>query len=84
MKRRTFLQQTTALATLASASSKASNLTTKTKSPIVISTWKNEKANTAAWESLQKTGRALDAVEAGARIPEADPNDTSVGYGGFP
>jgi isoaspartyl peptidase/L-asparaginase-like protein (Ntn-hydrolase superfamily) len=26
----------------------------------------------------------LDAVEAGARVPEADPNDTSVGYGGFP
>jgi N4-(beta-N-acetylglucosaminyl)-L-asparaginase len=31
-----------------------------------------------------KGGSALDAVEAGARVPEADPNDTSVGYGGFP
>ena len=31
-----------------------------------------------------ETGKALDGVEAGARIPEADPNDTSVGYGGYP
>jgi N4-(beta-N-acetylglucosaminyl)-L-asparaginase len=31
-----------------------------------------------------KTGRALDAVEAGALIPEADPNEITVGYGGLP
>ncbi|MBL7808120.1 MAG: N(4)-(beta-N-acetylglucosaminyl)-L-asparaginase [Saprospiraceae bacterium] len=42
------------------------------------------KANAAAWEILSKGGYALDAVEAGVRIPEADPSDTSVGYGGFP
>jgi N4-(beta-N-acetylglucosaminyl)-L-asparaginase len=29
-------------------------------------------------------GSALDAVEAGAMVPEGDPNDTSVGYGGYP
>jgi N4-(beta-N-acetylglucosaminyl)-L-asparaginase len=52
--------------------------------PAVIATWKNTKATEAAWEVLHKGGRALDAVEAGARIPEADPNDTSVGYGGLP
>ena len=52
--------------------------------PVVIATWNNQKATAAAWEVLQKGGRALDAVEAGARIPEADPEDTSVGYGGFP
>jgi N4-(beta-N-acetylglucosaminyl)-L-asparaginase len=52
--------------------------------PIVISTWPNVGANKAAWEVLSKSGRALDAVEAGARIPEADPKDTSVGYGGLP
>ena len=52
---------------------------------MVIATWgPNVKATAAAWEVLSKNGRALDAVEAGARIPEADPNDTSVGYGGFP
>ena len=53
--------------------------------PVVIATWgPNLKANAAAWEVLSKGGRALDAVEAGVRVPEADPNDTSVGYGGFP
>ncbi len=84
MQRRTFIKQTTALTALASATAKASVTSQPAKFPVVISTWKNEKANYAAWDSLQKTGRALDAVEAGARIPEADPNDTSVGYGGFP
>ena len=53
--------------------------------PAVIATWgPNVKATAAAWEVLSKGGRALDAVEAGARVPEADPEDTSVGYGGLP
>lgn len=55
------------------------------KKPLVVSTWApNVKANAAAWEVLSKGGRCLDAVEAGVRVPEADPNDTSVGYGGLP
>jgi isoaspartyl peptidase/L-asparaginase-like protein (Ntn-hydrolase superfamily) len=33
---------------------------------------------------LLNGGSALDAVESGARIPETDPADTSVGYGGYP
>ncbi len=53
--------------------------------PIVISTWKfGLDANIAAWEILKKSGRALDAVEAGAKVPEGDPTETSVGYGGLP
>ncbi len=52
--------------------------------PLILSTWKNEKANQAAWESLENTNSILDAVEAGARVPEADPKDQSVGYGGRP
>jgi N4-(beta-N-acetylglucosaminyl)-L-asparaginase len=52
--------------------------------PVVIATWDNRKATEAAWKILSANGRALDAVEAGARIPEADPKDTSVGYGGYP
>lgn len=52
---------------------------------MVVSTWApNAKANAAAWEVLKKGGRALDAVEAGAKIPEADPEDQSVGLGGLP
>ncbi|MDX1942196.1 MAG: N(4)-(beta-N-acetylglucosaminyl)-L-asparaginase [Saprospiraceae bacterium] len=53
--------------------------------PIVIATWNpNIKATEAAWQALENGGTSLDAVEAGAKVPEADPNDTSVGYGGAP
>lgn len=53
--------------------------------PIVLSTWNfGLKANVAAWEVLSKNGRALDAVEAGVKIPEGDPTERSVGYGGRP
>jgi N4-(beta-N-acetylglucosaminyl)-L-asparaginase len=53
--------------------------------PIVISTWAdNVKANSAAWKILGQNGRALDAVENGVQVPEADPKDQSVGYGGLP
>ncbi len=41
-------------------------------------------ANQAAWKILAAGGRALDAVEAGARIPEADLNNHSVGRAGYP
>jgi N4-(beta-N-acetylglucosaminyl)-L-asparaginase len=57
----------------------------KTIKPIVISTWNHGvPANAAAWDILSKKGKALDAVEAGVRIPEADPNVNTVGYGGLP
>ncbi len=53
--------------------------------PIVLSTWNfGMEANKVAWEILIRGGRALDAVEAGARVPEADPSERSVGYGGRP
>ncbi|MBL7794028.1 MAG: N(4)-(beta-N-acetylglucosaminyl)-L-asparaginase [Saprospiraceae bacterium] len=52
--------------------------------PAVIATWKTEAAVTKAAETLQQTGSALDAVEAGARVEEADPKNMTVGYGGLP
>ena len=53
--------------------------------PIVISTWgPNVKANAEAWTVLSKGGSALDAVHLGVQVPEGDPTDTSVGYGGLP
>lgn len=53
--------------------------------PIVLSTWRfGLEANAAAWKILSASGRALDAVEAGVKIPEADPNERTVGYGGRP
>lgn len=55
------------------------------KHPIVLSTWHHGMpANKAAFEVLAAGGTALDAVEAGVRIPEADPESSSVGYGGRP
>ena len=57
----------------------------ETDRPVVVSTWKcGLKANEAAWQLLSAGGRALDAVEAGVRVTEADPNNGSVGIGGTP
>lgn len=91
--RRNFLKKT-ALATagLALTSFKNTTETAENKvalntiqKPIVLSTWRfGIEANAAAWEILSKNGRALDAVEAGVKIPEGDPNERSVGYGGRP
>ena len=55
------------------------------KKPVVISTWHlGLAANEAAWPVLKSGGRALDAVETGARVPEADPHVGTVGLGGAP
>lgn len=55
------------------------------RNPVVISTWSHGlPANEAAWKVLSNAGNALDAVEAGVRISEGDPNERSVGYGGLP
>lgn len=60
-------------------------LSKKGKKPIVLSTWRfGIPANEAAWEVLKKNGKALDAVEAGVKVPEGDPKERSVGYGGRP
>jgi N4-(beta-N-acetylglucosaminyl)-L-asparaginase len=51
----------------------------------VVSTWGfGVAANRAAWRVLEPGGRALDAVEAGARVPEADLKNHSVGRAGYP
>lgn len=58
--------------------------TTITTKPTVIATWERRTANQTAWQVIKSGGRALDAVEAGVRVLEADENDQSVGYGGRP
>lgn len=70
---------TGSVSTLACASQPPAN------KPIVVSTWNHGmEANTEAWKVLLANGRAVDAVEQGVRVPEADPENTTVGYGGFP
>ena len=67
------------------ASSQSVLAAQKTNKPIVISTWEHGlAANKIAWQVLNNSGRALDAVEQGVRVPEADPNVRTVGYGGYP
>lgn len=90
--RRTFIKKT-GLASMAvfSGASAAGNeklihpVSGNGEGPIVISTWKNGiQANDVAWKKIMDGYRALDAVEAGVMVVEADPDDMSVGYGGRP
>jgi N4-(beta-N-acetylglucosaminyl)-L-asparaginase len=65
--------------------SAADDPATKLGRPCVVSTWDfGVAANQAAWAVLSKGGRALDAVEAGARVPEQDLKNHSVGRAGYP
>lgn len=52
--------------------------------PLIIATWNKPNSTADGWKVLEKGGNALDAVEAGARTAEADPEDMTVGYGGRP
>ncbi len=53
--------------------------------PIVVSTWGfGVAANQEAWKTLQTGGRALDAVEAGVKLPEADMKNHTGWPGGLP
>lgn len=82
--RREFIKRSAIAGTLA-MTSPADAQDSQAKKPIVISTWNfGLAANDAAWKILSTGGRALDAVEAGAKVPEADAKETSVGYGGLP
>ncbi|MEP7043367.1 MAG: N(4)-(beta-N-acetylglucosaminyl)-L-asparaginase [Dokdonella sp.] len=87
--RRQFLRSAAATSSLLiashlPASAHAAETTTATL-PRVVSTWDfGVAANQAAWAILAGKGRALDAVEAGARVPEADLRNHSVGRAGYP
>ncbi|HYE95956.1 MAG TPA: N(4)-(beta-N-acetylglucosaminyl)-L-asparaginase [Rubricoccaceae bacterium] len=81
--RRAFLKKSAALSALAALPAPARAVSHEER-PVVVATWSNHGAIAAAWEILRAGGHALDAVEAGARVAEADPRDTSVGLGGLP
>jgi N4-(beta-N-acetylglucosaminyl)-L-asparaginase len=83
INRRKFLQFSTLTAPLLSLKNVMTNSAAQTK-PIVISTWETGKdVNAAAWQILSANGRALDAVEAGARHIEGVIS-CCVGLGGYP
>ena len=52
--------------------------------PLAIATWNVPNATAKAWEVLKDGGNALDAVEQGVMVEEADVNNQSVGKGGRP
>lgn len=91
--RRTFLRNTLPATALLLSGCKSEATTDEPEKPtpktpikpVVISTWEHgTAANAGAWAILEKGGTALDAVEAGVRITEADPTGRSVGLGGRP
>ncbi|HSR59945.1 MAG TPA: N(4)-(beta-N-acetylglucosaminyl)-L-asparaginase [Robiginitalea sp.] len=52
--------------------------------PVAVCTWNFGNATARAWSVLEPGGSALDAVEAGVMVEEADPNNQTVGLGGRP
>ena len=85
--RRKFVKLSAAGASLSVLSNQllAKPLPTAGGYPIVISTWNfGIAANQEAWKTLSAGGRALDAVEAGVKIPEADITNHTVGRSGYP
>ena len=90
--RRSFIKKTSigalgAIITPKIASSKIQkqNLYSQKGLPIIISTWQHGlAANAEAYKLINKGFHAIDAVEAAVCVAEADPECTSVGYGGWP
>ena len=98
MKRRNFIKNAsltgagiavgTALVSCAENTSKEkkaiANSTIKATLPLVIATWHVINATAKAMEILQAGGNALDAVEQGCMVEEANEKGQSVGKGGLP
>lgn len=94
MKRRNFLKNTSlsgiglvaasSLTSCTNEDKKAAVVATKSVKPIVIATWRVPNATAKAWQVLQQGGSALDAVEQGVMVEEADIKNASVGKGGKP
>ena len=63
---------------------KKTTLLTEASLPLVIATWNVKNATSKAWEVLKKGHSALDAVEQGCMIEEANAKGQSVGKGGLP
>ena len=89
LKRRHFLKLSAMLGAGVSASALlpgcAAMAAAPVRKPVVISTWDfGLQANKVAFNLLQQGKRAVDAVQQGVMLTEADPTERSVGYGGRP
>lgn len=90
MKRRKFIEKTgicsIAITALPNIIGFAENtpLKMKNNSPITIATWNFPKASQKAGEMLYAGAIALDAVEEGVKVEEANLKNTTVGKGGAP
>ncbi|WAC39849.1 N(4)-(beta-N-acetylglucosaminyl)-L-asparaginase [Pedobacter sp. SL55] len=83
--RRKFIQTTALSAAVVALNKSCIAKNSKINKPIVISTWDfGVAANADAWKILNSNGKALDAVENGVKVAEADVKNQSVGYGGLP
>ncbi|MHA6720728.1 N(4)-(beta-N-acetylglucosaminyl)-L-asparaginase [Sphingomonas sp. RS6] len=73
------------LAALTAVPARAAIAKPASREAFIVSTWDfGAAANAAAYLQWKATGSLLDAVEAGARVPEADAANHSVGLGGYP
>lgn len=97
MKRRKFIQNASlstlgiAIGSSVFASERSLNILednskehTAANFPMVIATWNVTQSTEAAFKVLEQGKSALDAVEEGCKIEEADVKNQSVGYGGLP
>ena len=85
MKRREFFKTSAVGLAASSTIFGGTNIKINKNNPLILSTWSHGiPANDAAWGILENNGSPMDAAEAGARVPEADPTITSVGFGGLP
>jgi len=83
--RRRFLSLSTLGAVYGLGALKAFGQTQRVDGPIVLSTWNSGiPANDRAIQVLNDGGSVLDCVEKGVNIVESDPDNQTVGIGGFP
>ncbi len=78
VSRRTFLK--TGASALVPLTARAA----RREGPVVIASANGAACVAEALRQIQEGADALDAVIAGVNLVEADPNDTSVGFGGLP
>ncbi len=91
MKRRSFLKTAslaaaaTAVHSVSRAAGKLSERSPAAQSPLIVNTWDYGRVvPETAYKTIVEGGTVVEAVEKAVRIPEADPEVTSVGRGGFP